>query len=203
MRYEDWGLINYDEATTKQLKILEKVASGELEETIIFCRHPSIVTIGRATEEKDILSWSGEVHKSQRGGRATYHGPEQLVVYPIINLDERNKDVHQHMRNLENSVIDCFEQHFKLNAEGGIKDATGVWVNSKKLASVGIAVRSWVSYHGLAVNLNKDPLAFSGISPCGFSTSTMSNLEEIIGTKTTYSSFVNKLKPFLNKHFSN
>ena len=201
MEILDWGLIPYEEAMNRQLELVDQVSRENSSEFIVFCRHPSVVTTGRATEAGDLGSWNGEIIQSQRGGRATYHGPEQLVVYPIINLNLREKDLHLHLRKLENALVDCLDVCFGITAKGGIKDATGVWVAEKKIASLGIAVRKWVTYHGMAVNLNPDPLAFSGISPCGFSTSTMTNLSKLSNRETNYESFREQLEPFLLKQW--
>ena len=147
------------------------------------------------------MGWQGDVVETQIGGRATYHGPEQLVIYPLINLQNRTKDLHLHLRKLENSLIDCLKEHYGIYAEGGRKDATGVWIEEKKIASLGIAVRKWVTYHGMAVNLNHDPKAFTGISPCGFSTKTMVPLSQFTEEKISYESFKEQIKAFLLKEW--
>lgn len=201
MHFEDWGLVPYKDSTERQLDYLDKVASGSLPDSIIFCKHPSVVTLGKATTESDLAGWKGETFQSQRGGKATYHGPEQLVIYPIIDLNRHTKDLHKHLRKLEQALSKCLVGEYGIEAEGGREDATGVWIGSQKIASIGIAVRKWVTYHGMAININRDPLAFTGISPCGFTTSTMTSLEELTGKKTSYEDFQNKLAPYLEKEF--
>ena len=197
MKFTDWGLVPYKNAMEMQIDLIEKIAKDQEEEQIIFCKHPSVVTLGRATEAGDLMGWQGDVVETQRGGRATYHGPEQLVIYPLINLQNRTKDLHLHLRKLENSLIDCLKEHYGISAEGGRKDATGVWIEEKKIASLGIAVRKWVTYHGMAVNLNHDPKAFTGISPCGFSTKTMVPLSQFTEEEISYESFKEQIKAFL------
>ena len=93
------------------------------------------------------------------------------------------------------------KEHYGISAEGGRKDATGVWIEEKKIASLGIAVRKWVTYHGMAVNLNHDPKAFTGISPCGFSTKTMVPLSQFTEEKISYESFKEQIKAFLLKEW--
>lgn len=188
---EDWGLLDYQQASDRQLIYVDEVASGQRSETIVFCSHPPVVTLGRGTKEGDITSWSGETITVSRGGRATYHGPSQLVIYPIINLANENrtsvpaKDIHAYLRLLEQALIHALSElgiHAEArNAEGS--EYTGVWVGDKKLISIGVAVRKWVTYHGAAINCVNDPQAFSGIRPCGFTKETMLSLETLLGTK--------------------
>src|SRR4051812_48230040 len=96
--FEDWGLVPYVEAMDLQLQYVDEVASGQRPETVIFCTHPPVVTKGRATQQGDVLGWAGEVISVSRGGRATYHGPDQMVVYPIMNLTARGRDLHKYLR---------------------------------------------------------------------------------------------------------
>lgn len=200
MQIVNWNLIPYKEALDKQMQLLDQVANGS-EDHLIFCRHPAVVTLGKATEESDLMGWQGDSFKVQRGGRATYHGPEQLVIYPIINLNRHKKDLHLHLRKLEKALANCLESKYGLETKIAQEDATGVWIGSKKIASIGIAVRKWTTYHGMAVNLNRDPLAFKGISPCGFQTNTMTNLEELTGQKIDYTAFMSEIKPYLIDEF--
>ncbi len=192
MRFEDWGLIDYKAAQEKQLQLVEKVKKSEIDETVIFCSHPPVVTLGRASKPSDILSWTGGVVNVQRGGRATYHGPGQLIIYPILNLKNATKfkdqDVGAYLRFLERVIIntlqkvgiESYQKEEEIFDEDGKKLLmTGVWVKDYKVASIGIALKNWVSFHGMAMNVHKDPLAFQGISPCGFKASPMKSLEEI------------------------
>lgn len=197
MNFEDWGEISYEESTKKQLQLVEAVASTQKPDTVIFCTHPPVVTLGRSTMPEDVGEWSGDIVETSRGGRATYHGPEQLVIYPIINLSKtrknlRSKDVHQYLRLLEKTIVDGLKT---IGIESQVKETksqdtegreiiyTGVWVGDKKIASLGIAVRKWVTYHGAAINLFSSETAFRGIQPCGFSTETMTNVESILGQR--------------------
>ncbi|MCB0406633.1 MAG: lipoyl(octanoyl) transferase LipB [Bdellovibrionales bacterium] len=193
MEFIDWGLIHYPEATERQLELVEKVASGEVDDTVIFCTHPPVVTLGRSTHPEDVQGWTGDVFESSRGGRATYHGPEQLVIYPILDLKKERKnlrprDVHQYLRVLEQAIVRTLEE---LNIAAEVRETkstdpegrelifTGVWSGNHKIASIGIAVRKWVTYHGAAINLTSSLNAFSGIQPCGFTKETMISIEEL------------------------
>jgi lipoate-protein ligase B len=186
MKIVDWGLIHYEEATRRQLEAVDFVAAGG-EELLILCSHPAVVTLGRATTADDITTWEGETIETSRGGRATYHGPSQLVVYPIIDLRKPRtgipeRDVHAYLRAIEKATVSGLHELGLRNAEArttnqGEHSLTGVWVGEYKIASIGIAVKKWITYHGMAVNVAADPQAFSGINPCGFSRSVMISIE--------------------------
>lgn len=191
MKREDWGLIPYQDALNRQMELVHMVSEGDADEFIAFCSHPPVVTLGRATQEGDLTSWKGEVVEIQRGGRATYHGPSQVVAYPILDLSKRGRDLHAFIRNIEKAVIEVLAEY---GVQAHISEGnTGVWIGSKKIASIGIAVKKWVSYHGVAVNIDHDPNAFQGLKPCGFSTETMVSLEELIGKKVDHVEFQSKL----------
>ena len=198
-KIEDWGLIPYKKALEKQKLYMEEVFHGHRQETLIFCHHPPVVTLGRGTKKEDVFSWQGEKFKINRGGRATYHGPGQLIMYPIIDLNGqspsfinkkiRKRDLHEYMRFLEKSLILTL-RNYGVKAQGySLQEqqnenykqfrATGVWVNSKKLASIGIGAKKWITHHGIAINLFKDKEAFQGIKPCGFDSDKMIFLEEL------------------------
>jgi lipoate-protein ligase B len=185
---QDWGLIDYSAALQRQMDLAGLVHQELARETLVFCSHPPVVTLGRGTLEGDVCGWTGETLKINRGGRATYHGPSQIVVYPILDLNLRGRDVHRFMRLLEEAVVQTLAD-FGVAASGKVIDsqseasapsATGVWCGSRKIASIGIGVRNWVSLHGLALNVEYDPKAFQGLKPCGFAAETMISLEEIL-----------------------
>lgn len=176
--FENWGLIAYQEALDKQLIYVDEVASGQRSDTVVFCTHPPVVTVGRATEAHDIINWQGELVEVSRGGRATYHGPDQLVVYPILDFKKRNRDLHKYLRGME-SLVCHFLQEYNVQATT-LTGATGVWVKDKKIASIGIAIKKWVSYHGLSLAVDHNVDAYKGINPCGFSSDVMTSLEKIL-----------------------
>ncbi|MGE3975563.1 MAG: lipoyl(octanoyl) transferase LipB [Bdellovibrionales bacterium] len=201
LRVEDWGLVDYGEAEQRQLHYVQQVQDGLRKDTLVFCTHPPVVTLGRASKkEEDLIGWNGDVHEVQRGGRATYHGPSQMIAYPILDLKKRGSDLHKYLRNLENVLISCLSM-YGVQAEGGREDATGVWIGSKKIASIGIGVKKWVSFHGIAMNLHHDPKAFQGINPCGFSTAQMTNLEDLLGQKISHKNFQMVFENFFKIQF--
>ncbi len=207
---EDWGEIPYLEAFEKQKQYVSEVISGERPETIVFCSHPPVVTVGRGTKEGDIFSWKGQTVEVNRGGRATYHGPNQVVMYPIIDLGgntpsyipKKTNSLHEYMRILEDSTIETIKE-YEVEAEGHVQqrqvgekecaEATGVWVNNQKIASIGIACKKWVTHHGIAINLFEDPSAFQGINPCGFTTQTMVSLQSLTKKRVKREAFQKEL----------
>lgn len=221
MEIQDWGLIDYFESNQRQLELVERVHSENLPGIIVFCTHPEIVTLGRSTEDGDVFSWDGPVAEISRGGRATYHGPSQLVIYPIINLKHASRpandqqNVTGHLRKLEDGIIDWLGS-LNIKAEGKTLDLenrrpqqdykgnaveeTGVWVDGRKVASLGIAVKKWTTYHGAAINLFADRQAFRGMYPCGFSQSVMASVEELIGDKPNIETTKNFLIQYFQKN---
>ncbi len=179
MKIEDWGLIDYLPAQKLQQQYVEEVIAGTREETLVICSHHPVVTLGKKARPEDIMGWTGQIVETKRGGQATYHGPGQIIAYPILNLERRNKDIYLFLRQLEKAM------ELSLNELGlesaGNPDSTGLWVGDKKIASIGVAVKRWVTYHGLAINIEFDPLAFTGINPCGMSQNVMTSLKQLIG----------------------
>jgi lipoyl(octanoyl) transferase len=145
------------------------------------------------------VGWKGAIYESSRGGRATYHGPNQVVVYPILDLKKAHRgfkarDVHAYLRALESATVSVIREVGLTSAEArtskiGEISLTGVWVGERKLASIGIAVRKWITYHGVAINVLNDPSAFVGINPCGFAPSVMSSVERELGCNIDKSDF--------------
>ena len=209
--FKDWGLNTYETALAQQASLVDKVHAENLPGFLIFCSHPPVVTLGRATQDGDVFAWQGPQIEVSRGGRATYHGPSQLVIYPILNLTHARKgravrEVVGYLRTLEESLVEVLHT-YKVQAQGRSlqkknsavsgADETGVWIGAKKLASIGVAVRKWVTYHGAAINLTQDPLAFQGLNPCGFTSDTMVSLEEVLQTSIDVAEFKEKMRRHL------
>ncbi len=205
LKFEDWGLIDYDVALNRQLEKVEEVSKKNLESQsedfgfLIFCSHPAIVTLGRKTQPGDVFGWKGPIKEISRGGRATYHGPSQLVIYPIFKV----RDINKYLRNFENAILETLKDYDvpavgktlqKKTAADAETEETGVWVSSQKIASLGIGVKKWVTYHGAAINLEHDPSAFQGLKPCGFNSETMISLEKILDRKIDRRQFSGSLK---------
>ncbi len=190
IQIEHWGEIPYREAWERQKERPEQSLRGEANDTLIICSHPPVVTLGKKAVPEDLRGWKGAVYRVERGGRATYHGPGQVVAYPIINLRRRGYNLSGLLEALEDAVIESL-LHYGLKACA--QRPTGVWVGEQKVASIGLAVKRWVSYHGLALNLYRDPLAFQGISPCGQGPSCMVSVEELLNRKIPRREFEERL----------
>lgn len=208
LKFSHWGLIDYREALERQEALVETIAREQSLGEVIFCSHPPLVTLGRKTQEGDVFAWEGPVHEISRGGRATYHGPSQLVIYPIVNLNLMPipRDIHAYLRGFESAIIRTMASygieatHPQLGTDDGL-EKTGVWIGLRKVASLGIAVRKWVSFHGAALNVEQDPTAFCGLKPCGYSAETMVSLEELLGRRLDRSELQQRLQFELTREF--
>jgi lipoate-protein ligase B len=172
----DWGVLAYREAYARQLERLEARKRGEVGDALVVVEHPHVITLGRARAAAGNVLAAGEVEvvEIERGGDVTYHGPGQLVVYPIVELREPERDLHRYLRNLEEAMIaTCAAFGVAAGREAG---KTGVWTEGRKLASIGIACRRWITFHGLALNVATDLSYFGRINPCGFDASVMTSL---------------------------
>ena len=182
----DLGLVDYDYALSKQKELFVEVYNGKLDSALITCRHNPVITMGRRgacanirVSEDELKNKGIALQKTERGGDVTYHGPGQLVAYPIVNLSYFKRDIHFFLRGLEKKAI-SFLKFFGVRAEVR-PGLTGVWWGEQKIASIGIAIRKWIAYHGLAINVKRDDLEnFSLIRPCGMDI-TMTSLESVLG----------------------
>lgn len=179
----DLGTAPYREVWARQLALVEQRQTGQAPDTLIIVEHPHVFTLGRRREAKQNVLAPGDVEvlEIERGGDVTYHGPGQLVAYPIVLLQENERDLHAFLRNLEQAVIEtCARSGVATDREPG---KTGVWTTTelgrKKLCSMGIACRKWVTFHGLALNVTTDLSYFARINPCGFEATVMTSLEKL------------------------
>lgn len=168
----DLGLIDYAKCLLLQQNLVRDIFSGKEKSTLIVCEHPSVITLGRLSKKEDILFTEEEIAAkgialipSHRGGEVTLHSPGQLVIYPIFDLRLLGRDINLYLRNLEKAIIFLLKGYtIKAQTKDGL---TGVWVKDKKIASIGIAIRHWIAYHGISLNVNGDLDLFSLIRPCG------------------------------------
>lgn len=170
-RVKDLGLIDYQEAYGFQKRCVDEALNGG-PQTLLLCEHPMVLTLGRLADEKNILLDDIKLNKRKikvyhidRGGEVTLHAPGQLVVYPILDLANFGKDLRRYLQKLEQVAIDLLGD-FGIVANR-FSGHTGVWIEGKKIVSIGIGVRKWISFHGLAINVNTDLEMFSMINPCG------------------------------------
>ena len=165
--YENLGRMDYLAALALQEKLVVDKQREPSRDILLFVEHPHAYTLGRGGNESNVLAPEKvPVYRSSRGGDVTYHGPGQLVVYPIIDLRSKlRKDVHRYVRNLELTAIQTLED-FGLHSVRR-PPYTGIWIADKKIAAIGIAVRRCITFHGLALNVNTDLAYFNRIIPCG------------------------------------
>ena len=179
--YKDLGGMDYVAALRLQERLLERKQKERLADILLLVEHLHVYTLGRGGKEANVLA-PGEVPviRAGRGGDVTYHGPGQLVVYPLIDLRSKlRKDVHCYLRNLEMAVIRTLKD---FNLEATRKPPwTGIWIGDRKIASIGVAVRRGITYHGLALNVNTDLAYFQRIIPCGLTWAEMTSLQMEIG----------------------
>lgn len=169
---QDWGRTRYDAALERQLDLVARRNAGEAPDTLVFTEHDPVYTTGVRKDALAHLLWNEAelarrgiaVHATGRGGDITYHGPGQVVGYPIVNLSTR-RDLHAYLRLLEQVMIDTVAA-FGLTA-GRREGKTGIWLGPRKIAAIGVAVKKWTTFHGFALNVNTDLTPFSGIVPCG------------------------------------
>jgi lipoyl(octanoyl) transferase len=175
------GRVAYADAWALQKALVEQRVNGEIPDTVIVCEHDPVFTVGRRRDAMANVLVPGDapVVEVERGGDVTWHGPGQVVVYPIVSLEGAGRDLHAHMHRLEDLMI-------AVCAEYGVvagRDArnTGAWVDGRKIGSVGIACRRWVTWHGLALNVCPDMSWFARINPCGFEATIMTSLAMVTG----------------------
>ncbi len=166
LRIMDLGIVDFHDAFAIQQRLAAEVAAGDSPETLLLLEHSPVYTIGSGGDESNLLDSSIQAVRINRGGDVTWHGPGQLVGYPIVNLGRRRRDLHRYLRFIEELLIGIAGD-FRVEA-WRIPGRTGVWTEEGKLASIGVGVRRWVTMHGFALNVSPDLSAFARINPCGF-----------------------------------
>jgi lipoyl(octanoyl) transferase len=161
--------IDYQEGLLLQEKIVSDILAGNARDTVLLLQHKPVYTIGRLRDQSSLRSANALPHpvfETNRGGQATYHGPGQLVGYPILDLNPRGRDLHLLLRLIEDALIAaCGDLGIQTSRRDGL---TGVWAEQRKIASIGVGVRKWISMHGFAINITKECLPpFLAITPCG------------------------------------
>ncbi len=187
--------IDYHQGLETQHRLVENLLKGDQQNHFLSLEHAPIYTIGR-TRDTSSLGESTEhlpydVIETNRGGQATYHGPGQLTGYLIVDLRLLGKDLHAYIRALEEALIQtCLEYGIKAKRQEGL---TGVWTNGKKLASIGVGVKKWISMHGFAINITQESLrGFSSITPCGIDQVVMTSVENECGKPVDVKGFADQ-----------
>jgi lipoyl(octanoyl) transferase len=200
--YCDLGLIDYQEAWILQKEIFDLRYKNEISDVLFLLEHPNTYTLGKVADKNHLISSSQyleenkiSVYDIDRGGDITYHGPGQIVGYPIINLDEWERDTHKYLRALEEVIMRvCTEFGLIANRNSSY---TGVWIGNKKIAAIGIKVSRWITMHGFAFNANTDLSLFQGIVPCGITDKEVTSLKKELGEELD----LNHVKEMIFKYF--
>lgn len=206
IHYEDLGLIDYNKAWDLQKETLQKVISGEMPDTLYLLEHPNTYTLGKGADEKNLVADKNflesneiQVVRIDRGGDITYHGPGQLVGYPIINLNGVNKNSRRYIESIEEAIIKTC-RYYGVEA-GRNPDHTGVWIDDRKICAIGIKLTRWVTSHGFAFNVNTDMNIFNGIIPCGITDKAVTSLEKEAGRKFDMPEMKEVVKNFIVEVF--
>ncbi len=183
---EQLGRVDYARALGLQQERVAQRKAGAIPDTLLLVEHPHVYTLGRNSKRENLLApkdqlllLEAHVSETDRGGDVTYHGPGQLVGYPILDLTQHRRDLNWYMRSLE-AVLIAVAEDFGVHA-GRLPGATGVWVGDAKLAAMGVHVSRWVTSHGFALNVNTDLSYFDWIVPCGLRGKGVTSLEKLLG----------------------
>lgn len=185
------GRIAYADAHALQERLVEARKAGRLGDTMLLLEHPKVITLGRKASREHILmsdealSESGyELHETGRGGDVTFHGPGQLVIYPIIDLKPDREDVRRYVRDLEETMIRvCADYGVTAQRSEGLN---GTWVGTRKVGAVGVRISQWVTMHGMALNVNTDLASFAAIVPCGIADRGVTSLSQELGRALSF-----------------
>jgi lipoate-protein ligase B len=194
-RIKDLGTREFGEVWKQQLELVGARQRDEIADTLLLVEHPHVITLGRSTKRENLLAPADTpIFEIERGGDITYHGPGQLVGYPIFKLREHERDLHLYMRRIEETIIVALS---RLGLTGGRRAGwTGVWTvpePQRKLASIGVAVKKWVTLHGFALNVSTDLARFAAINPCGLDATVMTSVSASLGRAVS----VDEVKPLV------
>jgi lipoate-protein ligase B len=203
----DLGRTEYRSAWELQKRLVELRHESKIPDCLVLTEHEPVITMGRAYRGENLISSAEELKRKrvelfeiERGGDITFHGPGQLVAYPIIDLSNRGRDLHRYLRDLEMVVISTLNQ---FGIEAGIKPGmTGVWVNDHKLAAIGVAVSRWITYHGLALNVNTDLEYFKLINPCGITRFPVGSMSSVTGEAVDFARVAESLARNFSETFN-
>jgi lipoate-protein ligase B len=199
----DLGLTEYRRVWEIQKKLVRRRVQSQIPDCLLITEHQPIITLGRGTDPSnllvspEVLAEKGvDLCEIERGGDITFHGPGQAVLYPIIDLQRREKDVHKYLRDLERFTIEALGE---LGLEATVKDGlTGIWVEDHKVGAIGVAVSKWVTYHGVALNVNTDLEYFRFINPCGITDYPVGTVTQFLDKKIT----LGDVNDLLTQHFA-
>jgi lipoyl(octanoyl) transferase len=180
----DLGLQKYNDVWNLQKQLFQEVTEKRNQNYLILTEHYPVITLGKSSDKKNIVtnqnvlqSKNIDVVEIDRGGDVTFHGPGQIVGYPIFSLETFEKDIHWYLRSIEEVIIQTLN-HFEISS-GRIKDLTGVWINNQKICAIGIKVTRWVTMHGFALNVSTQLDYFNHIVPCGINDKSVTSMQKV------------------------
>ena len=194
------GRLSYEEGLSLQESLVQEKIGGSVTDHLLLLEHEPVYTMGRTRDESSLreeITLPYPVHRTNRGGQATYHGPGQLVGYPVLDLGLFDRDLHAYLRFLEEVLITLLSLH-GITA-GRLEGKTGVWVSDRKIASLGVGVRRWVSMHGFAINICGNMTPFNHITPCGLPGVSMTSLEAEGGKDVSVESCAREVAKIFNE----
>ena len=195
----DLGLSDYNDTWKLQKKLQSKRILGEIEDHLLLVEHPPVFTLGKNASKQHIINNSEDVSiiQTDRGGNITFHGPGQLVCYPILDLNHYKRSITWYMRELEQLIIDVLgEYDIKASRKKGL---TGTWVKDKKIAALGVRISRWVTMHGFSLNINPDLNFYKHIIPCGIKEYGVTSMAKIMGNEVPS---MDQIKAKMTKHFT-
>jgi len=198
-QWSELGQVDYDLAARAQVTLREALARGEGPERLLLLEHPHVYTLGRNAEPSDVLLAADELAargidlaETDRGGQVTYHGPGQLVGYPILDLNPDRRDLRRYVRDLQEVLVRTLRT-WGVTAEGGEGEKIGVWTEGRKIASIGVHLARWRTTHGFALNVDPDLDLFGGIVACGLPSVRMTSIRRETGVVPARRELVEKL----------
>ena len=195
----DLGKSHYNDAWKLQKRLQSQRISGQIDDQLLLVEHFPVYTLGKNTPREHLLTKESDnisIIQTDRGGDITFHGPGQLVGYPILDLNQYKRSITWYMRELEQLIIDVLKE-YDINAERK-KGLTGVWVEGKKIAALGVRISKWVTMHGFSLNINPDLKYYQGIIPCGIKDYGVTSMANLLGNDVPDMS---EIKDTLVQHF--
>ena len=195
----DLGKSHYNDSWKLQKRLQSQRISGQIDDQLLLVEHFPVYTLGKNTPKEHLLTKESDnisIIQTDRGGDITFHGPGQLVGYPILDLNQYKRSITWYMRELEQLIIDVLKE-YDINAERK-KGLTGVWVKGKKIAALGVRISKWVTMHGFSLNINPDLKYYQGIIPCGIKDYGVTSMADLLGNDVPDMS---EIKDTLVQHF--
>lgn len=207
IQIQDWGLIDFDEAWTRQMELVRQAQENPKNNFLVVCQHPTVLTIGRkGTSENVVVSpeflktMGVKVVEIDRGGDVTMHNPGQLIGYPIFNLTNYKQDLHWFLREIESVIIELLDS-FSISS-GRVEGLTGVWIEeTRKICAIGLHCSRWVISHGFALNVNNKLDEFNYIIPCGITDKEVTSIEKELGIEIAFDKVKDKCINIFEKRF--